>query len=120
MDSTAVLKAEAAESPVAHHEAASEPVTGKKGQEPTEPQGFFDKPLKIKGTNIQIQFGGFAKVDFMYDFYPIGNADQFKVNSIPVDGDPEAALGSSTNISAKQTRLRVFQDNTEADSRSLK
>jgi hypothetical protein len=109
-----VLNAEAAETP-AHHEAASVPVTGKKAPAPSEPKGVFEKPLTIKGTDIQVQFGGFVKVDFMYDLDPIGNADQFKVNSIPVDGDPDAELGGSTNISAKQTRLDVdVRSNTPA------
>lgn len=82
----------AAEEP-AHHEADSEP------------KGILDKPVMIKGTGIKVQFGGFAKVDFMQDLNPIGNADQFKVNTIPVSGDPDSELGSSTNISARQTRL---------------
>ena len=99
-----VWAAGAAESAAEHHEAAAMPVTGK-GQHPTAAQGVLDKPLTIKGTDIQLQFGGFVKVDFMYDVDPIGNADKFAVNSIPVDSDPEADQGGSANLSARQTRL---------------
>ena len=101
---TAVWNAVAAETTPDHHEAASIPVTGK-GQEPAAPEGVLDKPLTIKGTDIQLQFGGFVKVDFMYDVDPVGNADKFAVNTIPVDGDPDAELGGSANLSARQTRL---------------
>ena len=56
---------------------------------------------------MSIQFGGFAKVDYIQDFDPVGNDSQFKVNSIPVEGDPDAERGGSTNLSAKQTRFTV-------------
>lgn len=105
--SVAVLEAVAADTQDAHHEAASIPVTHNKGQDSLETNGTADQPLMIKWADTQVQFDGFVKVDFMYDSDPIGNADQFKVNSIPVDGDPDAELGGSTNISAKQTRLDV-------------
>ena len=100
-EATAQPTTEEAQAPP-HHEADSEPVVGKK-KETSQPKGLF-KPIQI-GEGITLQFGGFAKVDYMQDFDPIGNADQFKVNSIPVDGDPDAGLGGSNNISARQTRL---------------
>jgi hypothetical protein len=107
MDSAAATKDDGAEEPP-HHEADSEPVSDKGSKRAkSEPTGVLDKEIKIKGTGVTIRFGGFAKVDFMQDLDPIGNPDQFKVNSIPVEGDPDAELGGSTNISAKQTRLSV-------------
>ena len=82
------------------------PAAGKApSDDEAEPKGVFDKPIKVKG--ITILFGGFAKVDFIQDFDPIGNEDQFKVNTIPVEGDPDAELGGSTNISARQTRFTL-------------
>lgn len=86
-----------------HLEADSEPDKGKEDKEGSSEQGVF-KPIQI-GDSVTLQFGGFAKVDYIQDFDPIGNADQFKVNSIPVEGDPDTGVGGSTNISAKQTRL---------------
>ncbi len=88
--------------PPPHHEAPSEPVAGKPKTAPA--SGGVFKPIEI-GEGITLQFGGFAKVDFIQDFDPVGNVDQFKVNSIPVAGDPDSARGGNTNISARQTRL---------------
>ncbi len=101
---TATVQAEGTKPPP-HEETDSRPVSG----EVTEVQadGILDKSLEIKGTGISLRFGGFAKVDYIQDFDPIGNEDQFKVNTIPVEGDPDAELGGSNNISARQTRFSV-------------
>ncbi len=37
-------------------------------KEKSEPKGVLDKEVKVKGTGITIQFGGFAKVDLIQDF----------------------------------------------------
>lgn len=86
--------------------AASEPAKPAE-EEKDGPKGVLEKPVTIKGTDITLKFGGFAKVDFIQDFDPIGNENQFKVNSIPVEGDPDAELGGNTNVSAKQTRFSL-------------
>jgi hypothetical protein len=97
----------------AHHEAASMPVTHKKGQAPGASQDTVDPPLTIRWKEARLQFGGYVKLDAMYDVDPVGNADSFATNSIPVAGDPDAELGSSTNLSARQTRLDVdFRSDT--------
>ena len=103
LGTAAALKADEAKEP-AHHEADTLPVTGKDSKVP-DAEGIFKEPLEVGG--VKIQFGGFAKVDFMYDLDPIGNPDEFQVNSIPVEGDPNSLLGGGSNISAKQTRLSV-------------
>ncbi len=92
--------------PPKHHEADSMPVTGKPAP-PEEAADAEPKPLAIETGSVTIQFGGFAKVDYIQDFDPVGNDSQFKVNSIPVEGDPDAELGGSTNIQAKQTRFTL-------------
>ena len=107
LNPAAVLKADAVKPKAARPEARSEPVTHKKNQAPAEPQDTVDQPLTIKWKETLIQFGGFARVDFMVDLDPIGNADSFDTNSIPVEGDPDAELGGSANLSARQTRLDV-------------
>ncbi len=105
MELAAVQAAESAEQQgqKPHHEADSERDTGKQDEEKSSEQGVL-KLIQI-GKSVTLQLGGFAKVDYIQDFDPIGNADQFKANSIPVEGDTDAGLGGSTNISAKQTRL---------------
>ncbi len=89
-----------------HHEADSFPVVGQAAKKAELGNGLA-KPFEIPGTGITIQLGGFAKVDYIQDFDPIGNEDQFKVNSIPVRGDPDDKLGGRANISARQTRVSL-------------
>jgi hypothetical protein len=107
LGSAAVLKAEEEEvDHPKHPETDSFPVTSKQAKEGRpDATGVFKEPLEVGG--FKIQFSGYAKVDVMYDFDPIGNEDQFKVNTIPVEGDPNSLLGSSSNVSARQTRLSV-------------
>ena len=88
----ASLTTEAAEAHTDHPEDRSDPVTHKKGQAPEASQAAVDPPLTIRWKEARLQFGGFAKVDFMYDVDPVGDADSFATNSIPVDGDPDAEL----------------------------
>jgi hypothetical protein len=97
---TSAQEAAAAE-PSAHHEERSFPLS----REALEQLEAQRNPLEIRTGGMRLQFGGFAKVDFIQDFDYIGNEDQFKVSSIAVDGDPNALLGGSTNVSAKQTRF---------------
>ena len=89
-----------------HHETTSLPTTHETPESATttksEPQS-----LEITAGGINLRFGGFVKLDFIQDFDYVGNQDQFKVNSIPVDGDPNALLGGSTNLSARQTRFTM-------------
>ena len=89
-----------------HHETTSMPTTHEIPESVTttkaEPQS-----LEITAGGINLRFGGFVKLDFIQDFDYVGNQDQFKVNSIPVDGDPNALLGGSTNLSARQTRITM-------------
>lgn len=90
----------------AHHEAASLPVSHDPSVAAPAASGVL-KPLQIGNSGVTLQFGGFAKVDLLQDFDPIGNDGQFKVNSIPVSTDPASDQGGSTNIQARQTRLSL-------------
>lgn len=54
-----------------------------------------------------IKLGGYVKVDFIQDYDPIGNAYQWKVNSIPVAGTAAASQGGQTTIHARETRLTL-------------
>lgn len=68
--------------------------------EPLDPtlKGFFTLP----GTTTHMKIGGYARVDVIHDFEPIGNTSEFIVSSIPID-----VTGSedNTRIQARQTRL---------------
>ncbi|MBS0430792.1 MAG: porin [Proteobacteria bacterium] len=68
---------------------------------PTNPElkGF----IPIPGTDTMIRFGGYAKLDAMYDTRPMGNTDQFVAASIPVPRDQDAS--GNFNMHARQTRF---------------
>jgi len=63
--------------------------------------------IRIPGTDATVAFGGFAKVDFIQDFDAIGDPDEFKVNTIPVEGTPAADQGGRASLSARATRFNV-------------
>jgi hypothetical protein len=62
--------------------------------------GFFLLP----GTETRLRVGGFARVDFIHDFQPIGSTDDFIVSTIPVDVVSEA---DNTTIHARETRVNL-------------
>jgi len=64
-------------------------------------EGNFPGSIRIPGTNISIQVGGFAQLDAIADSNTIGSRDSFIVSSIPTG--PSAA--GQTSFSARQTRL---------------
>jgi hypothetical protein len=70
-------------------------------------EGLFPKSIKIPGTDLSLGIGGYVKVDFIQDFDPVGDAYEFKVNSIPADGSSAAAQSGRTTIHARETRLNL-------------
>lgn len=62
-------------------------------------RGFF----AIPGTETMIRLGGFAKVNGIYDFNPVGNRDTFVTSSIPVD----SREGKNATINANATRFSL-------------
>lgn len=68
-------------------------------------QGILPASIKLPGTDISMRIGGYVKVDVNHDFQAIGNQSQFATNTIPIEGTPNADLGASTIIQAKETRF---------------
>jgi hypothetical protein len=62
--------------------------------------GFFLLP----GTETRLRVGGFARVDFIHDFQPMGSTDDFIVSTIPVDVVSNA---DNTTIHARETRVNL-------------
>jgi hypothetical protein len=101
--------------PAAGPPAPQEPVTKK--DEPSHPahpdekslveKGIFPKSIAIPGTDASFTIGGYAKVDFIQDFDPIGNVYDFQTSSIPVEGAPGSDLGGQTTIHARETRVNL-------------
>ena len=70
-------------------------------------EGLFPKSWKVPGTDLSIAIGGYIKVDFIQDIDAIGDAFEFKVNSIPMAGSAAAAQSGRTTIHARETRLNL-------------
>jgi DcaP outer membrane protein len=70
-------------------------------------EGVFPKSIKIPGTDLSLGIGGYVKVDFIQDFSGIGDAYEFKTNSIPVEGSSAAEQSGRTTIHARETRFNL-------------
>ena len=70
-------------------------------------EGLFPKSIRIPGTDLSLGIGGYVKVDFIQDLDAIGDAYEFKVNSIPAAGTSAAAQSGRTTIHARETRLNL-------------
>lgn len=70
----------------------------------------FAKSVPLFGSDWRLGFGGYAKVDLLYDFSGTGNDKEFVLATIPVDGDPP--LGSYYNLQARETRFHFETRNT--------
>ena len=63
--------------------------------------------FRIPQTDLTLTFGGYAKVSFIHDFDAIGDTDEFKVNTIPPSGTPEADLTGKTTLHARESRINL-------------
>ncbi len=70
-------------------------------------EGIIPKSIRIPGTDLSLMIGGYAKVDFIQDFSAIGDAFEFKTNSIPAEGSAAAAQSGQTTIHARETRVNM-------------
>jgi hypothetical protein len=70
-------------------------------------EGLFPKSFKIPGTDVSLGIGGYVKVDFIQDLDAIGDAFEFKTNTIPVAGSAAAEQSGRTTIHARETRLNL-------------
>jgi hypothetical protein len=59
------------------------------------------------GSGLSLHFGGYVKVDFIQDFNAIGDANEFKTNTIPADGSAAAAESGRTTIHARESRFNI-------------
>jgi hypothetical protein len=69
-------------------------------------EGLLPKSIRIPGTGVSFSIGGYAKLDVIQDFDPIGNRYEFKVNTVPVEG-AENDQGGQTTIHARESRLNL-------------
>lgn len=70
-------------------------------------EGIMPGSIKIPGTDLSVKFGGYVKLDFIQDFDGLGNLSQFKTDTIPVSGTPNADQSGITTIQARETRFNM-------------
>jgi hypothetical protein len=80
------------------------------GQIPEDPSAAmagegFPGSIRVPGTEAAFKIGGFAKMNIIKSFDPVGTNDRFIVGSIPVEAADATVLGSDTDLTADQTRL---------------
>jgi hypothetical protein len=92
-----------AASPAPHQQPAPPPPAGPKVVE----EGLFPKSIKLPGTDLSLGIGGYVKVDFIQDVSGLGDAFEFKTNTIPVDGSVAADQSGRTTIHARETRFNL-------------
>jgi len=63
--------------------------------------------IALPGGSGTLKFGGYVKVDYIQDFDAIGDAYEFKVNSIPVEGSAAADQSGRTTIHARESRINM-------------
>ncbi len=69
--------------------------------------GEFPGSIRIPGTNLAGQLGGFVRLGYVYNTDPIGSDDRFVVGSIPVEGTETAEEARRSTFSAKRSRLSL-------------
>jgi hypothetical protein len=69
--------------------------------------GSFPKSIQIPGTDVSFLIGGYVKLDLIQDFDAIGNRFEFKVNTVPVEGDPATEQSGQTTLHARETRINL-------------
>lgn len=71
----------------------------------------FNKSIPLVGSPWRFSFGGYAKVDVIYDFSGTGNKQEFTMGTIPVDDNPPE--GSYSHMQVSETRFHFETRNTE-------
>jgi hypothetical protein len=64
-------------------------------------RGIVPGSFLVPGTNTSFRMRGFVRLTSMYDFNPIGSADSFVTNTIPVPQRP----GENWNMTARPSRI---------------
>jgi hypothetical protein len=70
-------------------------------------EGIFPKSIRIPGTDLSLGIGGYVKLDVVQDFSAIGDAFEFRTNTIPATDSAAAAQSGQTTIHARETRINL-------------
>lgn len=94
--------------PAVGHPAVSEATARAQstGQKVVE-EGIFPKSIRIPGTDLSLGIGGYVKLDVVQDFSAIGDAFEFRTNTIPASGSAAAVQSGQTTIHARESRINL-------------
>lgn len=80
----------------------------------------FPGAWKLPGTEFYLKFGGYFRLDMIYDFNGAGSRNQLLMSQIPVAGTPEATAGPFFNMHVRETRFNFDLRRTTDSGRSFK
>ena len=65
----------------------------------------FPGAWNLPQTNFYLKFGGYFRIDAIYDFNGAGSRNQLLMSQIPADNTPEATAGPFFNMHVRETRF---------------
>ena len=80
----------------------------------------FPGAWNLPNTDLYLKFGGYFRLDVIYDFTGAGSRNQLLMSQIPAKGTPEATAGPFFNMHVRETRFNFDLRRTTDAGRSLK
>lgn len=80
----------------------------------------FPGAWNMPGTDMYLKFGGYFRLDAIYDFTGAGSRSQLLLAQIPIEGTPEATAGPFFNMHVRETRFNFDLRRRTDAGRSLK
>lgn len=80
----------------------------------------FPGAWNLPGTDLYMKFGGYFRLDMIYDFNGAGSRNQLLMNQIPASNTPQAAAGPFFNMHVRETRFNFDVRRTTKLGRPLK
>lgn len=80
----------------------------------------FPGAWNLPRTDLYLKFGGYFRLDVIYDFDGAGSRNQLLMSRIPAEGTPEAAAGPFFNMHVRETRFNFDIRRTTDLGRPLK
>ncbi|NMM48323.1 DcaP family trimeric outer membrane transporter [Marinigracilibium pacificum] len=80
----------------------------------------FPGAWNLPNTDLYLKFGGYFRLDVIYDFNGAGSRNQLLMNQIPADNTPEASAGPFFNMHVRETRFNFDLRRTTDSRRPLK
>lgn len=80
----------------------------------------FPGAWNLPNTNLYLKFGGYFRIDAIYDFTGAGSRNQLLMNQVPVEGTPAADASPFFNMHVRETRFSFDLRRTTDLGRPLK